>query len=138
MIWEDFIEDMVDPDGSCFMVSSGVEITDDYIRSGIKFSWPVYKSGLQIMVAAAPEPPADYWAFTRPFSLHIWLAMGLTAMFIAVFIYSMERFSYSRSYTDRPGAWCHVVHKIGRCDPDFMAHPHQQLRAPLSASPAQV
>jgi hypothetical protein len=27
------------------------------------------------------------------------------------------------------------VHKIERCDPDFMAHPHQQLRAPWPPRP---
>jgi hypothetical protein len=35
--------------------------------------------------------------------LAVWLAIGLTAMFMAIFVWIMERYSFSATYTDRKG-----------------------------------
>jgi hypothetical protein len=36
------IDDLIDPEGTCTLAASGVEVIEEYIRSGVKFSWPVW------------------------------------------------------------------------------------------------
>jgi hypothetical protein len=72
------------------LLCAAMDVTAEYLRRGIKFSWPVYKSGLKIMVAAGVEQPQNLWAFSRPFSTTIWLAMGATALGVGLWIMSAE------------------------------------------------
>lgn len=82
---------------------AGVDVTQKYIDAGVKFSWPIYKSGLQVMVADGVDVRTDFWAFTRAFDDTVWLAMGLTALGIAVFVWWVERHTYGADDEDTMG-----------------------------------
>jgi hypothetical protein len=50
--WTPMLEDLVDPNGNCIMAAAGVEVILENYDMGLKFSAPVYKSGLQVRPAS--------------------------------------------------------------------------------------
>ena len=46
------------------------------------------------MVAAGVEKPLDLWAFSRPFSATVWLALGATAVAVGLWIMTTEYLHY--------------------------------------------
>ena len=86
---------MIGPFG-CDCVHAAIDVTPEYLQSGIKFSWPIYKAGLKIMVAKGVEVQSDFWAFTKAYTGEVWLAMGCTCLFIAIFVWAVELVTYGR------------------------------------------
>lgn len=51
------------PTSPCPLLS-GVEVSLPNIVSGLKFSWPIYKSGFQVLIASNVEE-GGIWAFAQ-------------------------------------------------------------------------
>jgi ABC-type amino acid transport substrate-binding protein len=51
--WTPMLDDLVDPNGNCIMAAAGVEVILENYDVGLKFSAPVYKSGLQVRQASS-------------------------------------------------------------------------------------
>ncbi len=78
-----------------------MDVTQEYLQDGVKFSWPFYKTGLNIMVTDACVAQAhDVWAFTSAFDGYVWLAVLLTSLGVGVFVWAAELLVYGR---DDPG-----------------------------------
>lgn len=45
-------------------VGAGVEVSLPNIAAGLKFSWPIYKSGFHVLIASAVEE-GGIWAFAQ-------------------------------------------------------------------------
>lgn len=65
--------------GPCSAAVAGVTITTEREGSGIKFTYPYFKSSLSTLVQAQ-LPAGTGWGFTRPFSWELWLALFITLL----------------------------------------------------------
>lgn len=54
----------------CHVVHLGVEVSPTYLATGIKFSWPTYKSGLRVMIHATLQTGST-WAFASIFAWQV-------------------------------------------------------------------
>jgi hypothetical protein len=51
------------------LLYTGVEVSLPNIVAGLKFSWPIYKSGFHVLIASAVEE-GGIWAFAQVWSDH--------------------------------------------------------------------
>jgi hypothetical protein len=49
---------------ACNLYAAGVEVSLPNIVAGLKFSWPIYKSGFHVLIASAVEE-GGIWAFAQ-------------------------------------------------------------------------
>ncbi|WIA44160.1 hypothetical protein OEZ86_010495 [Tetradesmus obliquus] len=91
--WTAMIDDLVDPNGSCSFAAAAVEVSLTNILLGLKFSWPIYKSGFHVLIASAVEQGGT-WAFAEAFHWSVWVALGATAITVALFITLVESITY--------------------------------------------
>ncbi len=68
----------------------GVETSLDMLSRGIKFSWPIYKSGYQVLISSHLIA-GDTWAFAQAFHWSVWLLLGATSIVVAFIVAIMER-----------------------------------------------
>jgi hypothetical protein len=74
-----------------------VEVTMPNIELGLKFSAPIYKTGLQAMIYAQTTNLGN-WAFANVFTWDVWLILGATSILVAFLMWGLE--SYSKSAQD--------------------------------------
>lgn len=74
-------------------VPAGMEVSLPRIAAGIKFSWPIYKSGFQVLIDSKMET-SSVWTFAEAFHWSVWLAMGATAAIVSVVVAGAERLTY--------------------------------------------
>jgi hypothetical protein len=79
-----------------------VEVSLPNILLGLKFSWPIYKSGFHVLIASAVEQGGT-WAFAEAFHWSVWVVLGATAITVALFITLVETL---RLGTRRTGRGC--------------------------------
>jgi len=92
MTMSDRAADMRDTSGGgeCYMSAQGSEVTNRALALGLKFSVPLYRTGATLLVRGSSGAP-DIWAMFKVFDWAVWLALGLTAVGVAVIIYFLER-----------------------------------------------
>eukprot|EP00879_Flechtneria_rotunda_P031295 GHRR01034172.1.p1 GENE.GHRR01034172.1~~GHRR01034172.1.p1 ORF type:complete len:140 (+),score=22.62 GHRR01034172.1:144-563(+) len=56
---------------------------------GIKFSVPIYKNGLQVMVASHVETGGT-WAFAEAFHWSVWLMFALTSVAVSLLVTAIK------------------------------------------------
>eukprot|EP00879_Flechtneria_rotunda_P013528 GHRR01014126.1.p1 GENE.GHRR01014126.1~~GHRR01014126.1.p1 ORF type:complete len:354 (+),score=77.98 GHRR01014126.1:511-1572(+) len=89
MDWTDLMEDLRSDSGLCSMTASGVQVTNDLLSQGIKFSWPTYKSGLRIMIHA-DLVQGSTWAFLEGFHWSVWISLGATGLAVGFAVAFIE------------------------------------------------
>jgi hypothetical protein len=66
-------------------VDAGVEVSLQNINAGLKFSWPIYKSGFQVLIASHYER-GGVWDFADAFHWSVWVVLGGTAACVGLLI----------------------------------------------------
>ncbi|KAF6257197.1 hypothetical protein COO60DRAFT_30052 [Scenedesmus sp. NREL 46B-D3] len=99
--WTAMIDDLVDPNGSCSFAAAAVEVSLPNIVLGLKFSWPIYKSGFHVLIASAVEQGGT-WAFAEAFHWGVWVVLGATAITVALLITLAETFTFG-NHANRKG-----------------------------------
>lgn len=98
--------------------AAALDVSQEYLQAGIKFSWPIYKTGLKIMVGDTwVRQGHDIWAFTTAFDGYMWLAVLLTSLGVGVFVWGAELLVY------------------GRHDPELQGKARGELHQPCAAHP---
>jgi hypothetical protein len=80
---------------------AAVEVSLPNILLGLKFSWPIYKSGFHVLIASAVEQGGT-WAFAEAFHWSVWVVLGATAITVALFITLVETFTFG-NHANRKG-----------------------------------
>jgi hypothetical protein len=71
------------------------------LELGLKFSAPIYKTGLQAMIYA-PYTNLGNWAFANVFTWDVWLILGITGIGVALLMWGLEKYSKSaREYYEK-------------------------------------
>eukprot|EP00775_Hariotina_reticulata_P008418 gene8418-8602_t len=83
--WTAMMADLSSPTGQC-----------SFAAAGLKFSWPIYKSGFQVLIASHVEEQG-MWAFARAFDWSVWLVLGATALIVSVLVAAVEALTYGSS-----------------------------------------
>jgi hypothetical protein len=78
-----------------------VEVSLSNILLGLKFSWPIYKSGFHVLIASAVEQGGT-WAFAEAFHLSVWVVLGATAITVSFLVTVAEAFTYG-NHANRKG-----------------------------------
>ncbi|WIA23669.1 hypothetical protein OEZ85_000370 [Tetradesmus obliquus] len=99
--WTAMIDDLVDPDGVCSFAAAGVEVSLTNILLGLKFSWPIYKSGFHVLIASAVEQGGT-WAFAEAFHWSVWVVLGATSIIVSFLVTAAETFTYG-NHANRKG-----------------------------------
>ncbi|WIA18264.1 hypothetical protein OEZ85_009732 [Tetradesmus obliquus] len=97
--WNMMLEDLANANGSCSFGAAGVEVISANIDLGFKFSWPIYKSGYHILVAAADD--GGVWSFTQAFHWSVWLLLGVTAIGVSLLITAVECMTHGNKVNKR-------------------------------------
>lgn len=69
-----------------------MEVSLSNIVAGLKFSWPIYKSGFHVLIASHVEE-GGMWAFAEAFHWSVWVVLGATAIIISFMITAIEAFT---------------------------------------------
>ena len=80
---------------------TGVEVSLDNLLSGVKFSWPIYKSGFKVLISSVVQSGGT-WAFASAFHWSVWVAMGGTVLFVA-FMINLAEVITNRRQANRKG-----------------------------------
>lgn len=59
------------------------------VRDGLQFSWPIYKSGLQLLTTGSVDV-GGWWSFAQAFHWSLWLALGLTGLISGCVLFFAE------------------------------------------------
>ncbi|GFH08883.1 adenylate kinase, partial [Haematococcus lacustris] len=69
----------------------GITVTTRRMAQGALFSYPYLRTGLGVLIAAdTTTTEYDKWAFLRPFSSGVWIAVVCTAVMIPIFLFLIE------------------------------------------------
>ena len=88
-------ERVVPEDGDCDALIASVTVTSERQEKGVVWAHPYFSGSIGI-VTKAEATSSSGWAWTRPFTWQLWLALGLTAMLLPMVIYLLEVMSIKR------------------------------------------
>lgn len=57
--------------------------------SGLKFSWPIYKSGFRVLISSVVEDGGT-WAFAQAFHWSVWVVIGATSVVVGFLVTAVE------------------------------------------------
>ena len=96
-------EEMLSENGTCYMAAHGMEISRRWLDQGMKYSVPIYRTGLVILVQGSASDP-DMFAMFKVFHWDVWLMLGVTSLVMAALIFAMDSTPKAlRSCTTRGG-----------------------------------
>ncbi|KAF8061164.1 hypothetical protein HT031_004626 [Scenedesmus sp. PABB004] len=98
--WTPMIDDLVSPDGLCSFAAAGVEVSVPNILLGLKFSWPIYKSGFHVLISSTVQQGGT-WAFAEAFHWSVWVVLGATAVVVSLFISAAELLTHGTAANGR-------------------------------------
>jgi len=91
----DTVEQLTLVNGTCDVGVSSITITRERQEQGIQFSYPIYSTGLSVLVKAT-DARSGGWAWVQPFSLDLWLSVGLTVVIFPILLFLIEFGSLKR------------------------------------------
>ena len=98
---------------------AGEQISLGDLMAGLKFSWPIYKSGFKVLISQA-EVPTGTWAFASAFHWTVWVAIGGTALYMGILISLVEIITCKKDANK----------KGGRCLTQMLCFPNLQGTVP--------
>jgi ABC-type amino acid transport substrate-binding protein len=96
-------ERVVPEDGDCDAFIASTTITSERTEAGVVWAYPYWSGSIGIVTKAMPES-SDGWAWTRPFTWQLWLALGLTSLLLPFAVYLLEVLSIKRRVTLKESA----------------------------------
>jgi len=89
------IDELKFVNGTCDVGIGAIVITTEREDQGIQFTYPIYNTGLSILVKTEGRASGG-WAFFQPFALNLWLAVGLTLVIFPTLLFLIEFGSLKR------------------------------------------
>ena len=86
---------VVPEDGDCDAFIASTTITSERQKNGVVFAQGYYGGSIGVVTKSAPKTSSG-WAWTRPFTWQLWLALGVTALLLPLIIYLLEVMSIKR------------------------------------------
>ena len=94
---------VVPEDGDCDAFIASTTITAERTENGVVWAHPYFDGSIGVVVKSDPKT-SNGWAWTRPFTWELWLALGMTALLLPLIIYFLEVLSIKRSVTGKESA----------------------------------
>lgn len=91
-------ERVVPEDGDCDAFIASTTITAERTENGVVWAHPYFDGSIGVIVRSDPKSSSG-WAWTRPFTWELWLALGVTIVFLPLIIYYLEVLSITRQVT---------------------------------------
>lgn len=88
-------ERLLPEDGGCDAFIAATTITAERTAAGVQWAYPYWSGSISAVVRNA-EKNSDGWAWTRPFTWQLWLALGLTSICLPLVIFILEVLSIKR------------------------------------------
>ena len=88
-------ERVVPTDGDCNAFIASTTITAERQEKGVVWAHAYYSGSIGVVTKAA-ELSSSGWAWTRPFTWQLWLALGLTAFVLPLVVFFLEVMSIKR------------------------------------------
>lgn len=88
-------EKILPADGACDAFIASTTISSDRTEAGVVWAYPYWSGSIGIIIKSTPKS-TDGWAWTKPFTWKLWLAIGLTVMFLPIIVYFLEVLSIKR------------------------------------------
>ena len=82
-------EKILPADGVCDAFIASTTISAERTESGVVWAYPYWSGSIGIITRSAPAS-TNGWAWTKPFTGWLWLAIGLTVMFLPIVVYFLE------------------------------------------------
>ncbi len=89
---------VVPEDGDCDAFIASTTITSERTENGVVWAHPYFDGSIGVVVKSDLQT-SDGWAWTRPFTWELWLALGLTATLLPLIVYFLEVLSIKRQVT---------------------------------------
>ena len=84
--------------GSCDAFIAATTITSERSEMGVVWAYPYWSGSIGIITRSTPKS-TDGWAWTKPFTWSLWLAIGLTVIVLPILVYYLEVLSIKRRVT---------------------------------------
>lgn len=84
--------------GSCDAFIAATTITSERSEMGVVWAYPYWSGSIGIITRSTPKS-TDGWAWTKPFTWSLWLAIGVTVVVLPIIVYYLEVLSIKRRVT---------------------------------------
>ena len=91
-------ERIVPEDGDCDAFIASTTISAERTEMGVVWAFPYWSGSIGIITKSTPQTSSG-WAWTKPFTWTLWLAIGVTVIFLPIIIYLLEVLSIKKSLT---------------------------------------
>jgi len=81
--------------GSCDAFIAATTITSERSEMGVVWAYPYWSGSIGIITRSTPKS-TDGWAWTKPFTWSLWLAIGLTVIILPIIVYYLEVLSIKK------------------------------------------
>lgn len=88
-------ERVVPEGGDCDAFIASTTITAERQANGVVFAHAYYQGSIGVITKSTPQSSKG-WAWTRPFTWQLWLALGVTALVLPLIVYFLEVMSIKR------------------------------------------
>ena len=88
-------KDIIPVNGSCDAFIASITITSERTAMGVVWAYPYWSGSIGVITQSTPKS-TDGWAWTKPFTWSLWLAIGLTVIFLPVVVYYLEVLSIKK------------------------------------------
>jgi ABC-type amino acid transport substrate-binding protein len=91
-------ERIVPKDGDCDAFIASTTISAERTEMGVVWAFPYWSGSIGIITKSTPQTSSG-WAWTKPFTWKLWLAIGVTVILLPIIIYLLEVLSIKKSLT---------------------------------------
>lgn len=91
-------QELLPENGTCDAFIASTTITTERTEMGVVWAYPYWKGSVGILAQSVPNS-SDGWAWTKPFTWELWLALGITVIVLPLIVYGLEIFTIKKSVT---------------------------------------
>eukprot|EP00890_Picochlorum_soloecismus_P005115 jgi/Picsp_1/5604/NSC_02963-R1_glutamate delta 2 len=91
-------QELLPENGTCDAFIASTTITTERTELGVVWAYPYWKGSVGILARSVPNS-SDGWAWTKPFTWELWLALGLTVIILPLIVYGLEILTLKKSVT---------------------------------------
>ena len=93
------LQDNVIPEnGTCDAFVASTTITSERTEQGVVWAYPYWSGSVGIIAQSIPQT-TEGWAWTKPFTWNLWIAILITVVFLPFVIYFLELLAIKKSVT---------------------------------------
>lgn len=91
-------KELLPKNGTCDAFIASTTITTERTEMGVEWAYPYWKGSIGILAESVPNS-SDGWAWTKPFTWGLWLALGITVIVLPLVVYGLEILTIKKSVT---------------------------------------